>query len=271
MAARSFELEGSQLRPRGEYPSLLAASAALPQGIYTTLRTYGGRSVIRLDRHLDRLEEGVALQGRPSTVDRPGTRAALAELMRSVAPRDLRLRLTFAPPALYASAEPFEPPPNEARESGVACVTIATGRTNPHAKDTRFIATAGDAYRSLPAGIEEGLMVADDGAILEGLSSNFFAITGGELRTEEHRALMGVTRGLVLDAASGVLPLRRIAVRVDDIPRLAEAFITSVSREVLPVVRVDGLGIGDGRPGPMTRAIERALHALIEREAESIR
>ena len=49
-------------------------------------------------------------------------------------------------------------------------------RDNPHAKDTRFIATAQHAYGRLPAGVEEGLIVAADGAILEGLSSNFFAV-----------------------------------------------------------------------------------------------
>src|SRR5262249_23484336 len=52
-------------------------------------------------------------------------------------------------------------------------------RDNPHAKDTRFIATAGEAYARLPAGVHEGLLLSEDGDILEGLSSNFFGVAGG--------------------------------------------------------------------------------------------
>jgi branched-chain amino acid aminotransferase len=181
-----------------------------------------------------------------------------------------RLRLTFAPPRLFASVEAFAPLPPTAYASGVACLTVSVHRENPHAKDTRFIAVAGQAYRSLPAGIEEGLMVAEDGSLLEGLSSNFFAVLGGTLRTERERALLGVTRSLVLEVAAGVLPVEERAVTRGDLAALAESFITSVSREVLPVVRIDGREVGDGRPGPRTREIIRGFADLVEREAETL-
>ena len=112
--------------------------------------------------------------------------------------------------------------------------------------------------------------MAGDGSVLEGLSSNFFAVRDGVLRTEEGRVLQGVTRALVLEMAEGLLPVDRTAVRMDDLGALAEAFITSVSREVLPLVRIDGKPLGDGRPGSRTRALIAAFTALARREAEPV-
>ncbi|HSD26035.1 MAG TPA: aminotransferase class IV [Vicinamibacteria bacterium] len=254
----------------GRHPSLSAASAALPQGAYTTLRTYGGRSVVRLDQHRRRLEESVALQGRPASLEPAAARRAIRWTLDATGHPESRLRLTFAPPRLFLSIEPFTPVPERLYEEGVACVTLDVRRENPHAKDTRFIATAQGAYDRLPAGVEEGLILGDDGAILEGLSSNFFGVVDGVLRTEEERALGGVTRSLVLEVAEGLMPIGRRAVHRDELPRVTEALVTSVSREVLPVVRVDGLPLGDGRVGEKTRRIMGAFADLVRREVESL-
>jgi len=260
--------EGARLL--GRHSSLAASSASLPEGAYTTLRTYDGRRVVRLDQHLRRLEESVALQGRPGSLVPDGARAALAAALDATAHPESRLRLTFAPPRLFVAVEPFSPLPARLYAEGVACVTLDARRENPHAKDTRFIATAQEAYGRFPAGVEEGLLVAEDGAILEGLSSNFFAVLGGRLRTEEGRALYGVTRSLVLEVAQGVLPLEARPVSRDDLPAVDEAFVTSVSREVLPVVRIDGRPVGDGRVGPRTRAIMDGFGAFVAREATAL-
>ena len=112
--------------------------------------------------------------------------------------------------------------------------------------------------------------MAPDESLLEGLSSNFFAVRDGVLHTEGDRVLLGVTRALVLEVAQGILPVQRTAVRRGRLPELSEAFITSVSREVLPVVRIDGQVIGDGRPGPKTRAVMQAFADLVGREAKPL-
>ena len=266
----TFEAGPTGLLPLGRHESLAAASSALPAGAYTSLRTYGGRGVLRLDAHFRRLEESTALQGRSGAVDAATARRAIAGALDETRHDESRLRLTFAPPRLFVAVEPFTPLPARLYAKGVACVTLAIRRDNPHSKDTRFIATAQQAYARLPEGIEEGLLVADDGALLEGLSSNFFAISGGEMRTEEERVLAGVTRSLVLEVAERLLPVRRTAVLEGELSLVDEAFITSVSREVLPVVRVDGRALGDGRVGPKTRVILEAFAALVERERERL-
>jgi branched-chain amino acid aminotransferase len=266
----TFEAESRGARSVGRHESLAMASGALPDGAYTTLRTYGGCRVLCLESHLRRLEESAALQGSPGRVDRPGARAAISASLEATRYAETRLRLTFAPPRLFVTVEPFTPLPAAVYETGVACLTVEVRRANPRAKDTRFIATAQSTYGRLPAGVEEGLIVAEDGSVLEGLSSNFFAVKDGVLRTAGDRVLLGVTRSLVLEVAAGVMRVEARAVTRDELTAVAEAFVTSVSREVLPVASIDGRAVGGGRTGAATRAVMAGFAALVEREAEAL-
>lgn len=266
----TYEAGPAGLRLLGRHASLAASSAELPQGAYTTLRTYGGRGVVRLEQHRARLEESVALQGREAAIDAAALRRSIGAALDAGGHTESRLRLTFAPPRLFVAVEPFAPPLGRLYEEGVACVTLEVRRANPRAKDTRFIATAQGAYDRLPAGVEEGLILGGDGAVLEGLSSNFFAVLDGALRTEEERSLPGVTRSLAIEVAERLMPVERRAARRDELTRASEAFLTSVSREVMPVARIDGRPVGDGRPGPRTRAIMRAFAGLVRKEAETL-
>jgi branched-chain amino acid aminotransferase len=236
--------------------------------VYTTFRSYEGRKVVRVDQHVRRLVESAALKGTPGDLGFQSVRAAVTAVLDTTRYPESRFRVTFAPPRLFLAIEPFVPPSAALYEKGAACVTVAVRRHNPHAKDTRFIATASAAYADLPAGIEEGLMVAEDGVVLEGLSSNFFAVRDGRLWTEERRVLSGVTRALVLEVAESVLPIQLAGTPLDQ--AVSECFITSVSREVLPVVRVDDRAVADGAPGPVTREIARRFADLVRREAEAL-
>src|SRR5216683_2563278 len=102
--------------------------------------------------------------------------------------------------------------------TGASCVTVPLRRERPQAKDTRFLSPAQGAYRDLPAGVHEGLLVGEDGALLEGLSSNVFAVMDGVLRTEDARALHGTTRGFVLELARGLVPVSLEAVKKSELP-----------------------------------------------------
>lgn len=262
----------------GEYIDMRMAADALPSGAYTTFRTYDGNRVLRLEQHLARLEESIALMGRPSHINRELAYQTIRMALRDADYPEARLRLTFAiieqapmPMAqFFATVEPFTPYPSTLYENGVACVTMPLRRENPHAKSTAFNVTASTIYKNLPTGVHEGLMVADDGAILEGLSSNFFAIMPPlTLHTEEARVLMGVTRSLVLELAQSLV-FSPIAANIKAVTQIQECFITSVSRGVLPVVKIDEVMIGDGTPGPITRQLIQRLAALIAHEAKPV-
>jgi branched-subunit amino acid aminotransferase/4-amino-4-deoxychorismate lyase len=269
-SVRTFEFRGGEAQPLGGAESMNMASFSLPQGSYTTFRTYGGCRVLRLGLHLRRLEESVALQGQAGGIRDEEARRALAAALVAEGRAESRVRLTFAPPRLFAAVEEFVATDPQAYAEGVACVTVPVHRKNPRSKDTRFIATASETYRSLPPGNNEGLLVADDGSVLEGLSSNFFAVFSGVLRTERARVLLGVTRTVTLEVAAGVMPIDETAILRGDLPCVSECFVTSVSREVLPVVRIDGQDVGDGRPGPNTSEIMRRFATLVQTEAEPL-
>lgn len=255
--------------------SLAAASDRLPRGIYTTMRTLDGLAVVGLTAHLDRLEEGAALLGRPATIPRDALRAALCRRLRALGHAESRLRLTLdctdAPGTLWLSVEPLETRPPEAYERGVAALTARMQRDNPRAKDNEFLRQSAAARAQLGGRIDEILMVGDDGTLLEGLSSNLFAVEGGVVRTPEEGVLPGVTRAAViatLEAAG--LPLRREPIAHARLGALDELFVTSTSRGVLPIVEVDGDPIADGRPGPITRRVAALVAERIAAAAEPL-
>jgi branched-chain amino acid aminotransferase len=234
------------------------------------MRTYGGDGVPFLDDHIRRLEESCALQGRPASLDHGRVRTGLAAVLRATRYPESRIRVTFAPPELFASIEPFEPLPEHLYAEGARCVTVPLRREQAQSKDTRFLSSAQGAYRELPAGVHEGLLLGADGALLEGLSSNVFAVVDGVLRTEDARALHGTTRALVLSLARGIVPVSFEAIRPADFGRVAEMFLTSVSREVLGVVRVDDVTIGRGKPGALAKDLKKRYRARMRSVAEHL-
>ena len=254
--------------------SLDASSLELPRGAYTTFRTYHGTRVLHLGKHLERLTESADLEGVRLRLDHDKARMALAAaLSQSGLPEArVRLTLTYDPPGLlYVALERFSEALPTAYLNGVSCRTGPTGlrRETPRAKSTRFIAPAAQA-RHAQANVNEVLLLDGAGAILEGSSSNFYAVLDGYLRTADEGVLAGVTRGLVLSLAQGLIPILLEPVNLRDLPRVQEAFLTSVSRAVLPVVEIDDQRIGQGVPGPITRELGRRFAAHIERDLEPI-
>jgi branched-chain amino acid aminotransferase len=266
----TFEVLAGGLGAALPLPSLAEASRALPAGAYTTFRTYGGDRIWRLDYHVRRLQDSVALQGQPAALDPKALARALAEALRATGHPESRFRVTFAPPRLFVSVEPFTALPEADYEHGVRCMSVGGQRDNPHAKDTRFATVAQDAYRTLPSWAHEGLLAGDDGVLLEGLSSNFFAVRDGLLCTEEERVLPGLTRALVLELAAARLPRGPRGVRRDELSQAQEAFLTSASRGVLPVVGVDEVVVGGGRPGPLAHELRARFDERVWQEAERL-
>jgi branched-chain amino acid aminotransferase len=264
-----------------------AVSASLPGGAYTTIRTYQGAKLIRLQDQVLRLEQSARLAGKPLRLDEARLRLMLhsaidlARRQFGFAPAaarqaDLRLRLTLdleSRPGdlLYIAIEPLDVPPPAAYRNGVAVITCTLERLLPQAKLTRFITRSRHIRQSLPAGVNEAVMVSADGLLLEGLTSNFFAICQDELRTADQAVLAGITRQLVLEGARRLgLPVRFQPVRMSELTALQEAFLTSSSRGVLPVSRIDAIPIGSGKPGPLTRRLKQTYDAIILEQLEPI-
>jgi len=258
-----------------EAATLNAASALIPDGGYTTLRTYGKSGIIVINHHFDRLEESASLLGHPLHLDRPRLRALLCDVLQATPWQESRLRVTVdctvAPGDLWISVEPLPLPDPILYETGVACITRVMHRDNPKAKYTSFI-IASHAERQLVQGdINDVLMVGEDGGILEGLSSNFFAFYRGNLYTAGDGVLPGITRTLILEEAHrAAIPVILEFPRLAWLPELDEAFISSASRAVLPVVRIDGIPIGTGTPGTLSQRLQMLYQARLEQEIEDV-
>src|SRR5207244_4763315 len=111
------------------------------------------------------------------------------------------------------------------------------------------------------AGGLESLLYLPDDTLTEGTHTSFFGVLNGSVLTapNSHAILPGITRGLTLRlAAQARIPVREHVLKRKDLGEVSELFLTGTTSEVLPVTRVDGRPVADGRPGPVTRRLQEA-------------
>lgn len=277
--------------------SLDAITRRLPDGYYSTFRTFDGCTrVLGLTAHLERLYGPVST----AEVSAPSLRRQLRALLEPYRPEEARVRAIMTKPGqLYIAIEPLKAIPREVYEQGVRVQTTQLQREHPRLKSTTFIGRS-DSERKYIAqeGIFEALLVKD-GNILEGMTSNFFyvkyfhtdrdhsaaerpASTSGRqsppsapreviLGTALHDILLGVTRQTIIELAQGLgLEVNYQPLRVDQIRDIHETFISSSSRGIVPVVQIDEVTIGAGEPGPVTKRLSKAYRAYVQEKAEKI-
>lgn len=251
------------------------ATSRLPGGGYTTFRTFEKYRVLRISDHYQRLEETAVLAGRPLTIDRRRLSGAIHQALAACPAKELRVRLILDLEQgigdIYIMMEILHTPEENKYRDGVYVLTRSMHRQNPKAKLTGFLEAAAAVRHEMPEGVEEVLMVGEDARILEGLSSNFFAVRGGVIYTAEEGVLSGITRLIVIDEIQDCgLPFIREGLPIIDACNIEEAFITSASRAVLPVTSIDGKPVGDGKPGVITRLLQTRYHLRIERELDTL-
>jgi len=245
-----------------------AVSLQLPNGIYTTMRTYDHDRILGLSGHLNRLVESHKALGKIRPIDLTAIRGALHEVIAREGEPALRIRLTtpFDSDGVYISVEPFAAYAPEAYREGVRCITSHLQRATPAAKHTSFIAPSRSEKAQMASDIQEELMVNEQGEILEGFSSNFYGVLGGVLHTANEGILAGITRQVVLVVAEGLVTVSLTPIKVAELSKLSEAFLTSSGREVMPVRQVDAVVIGE--PGPITQELMARYRAHILKDAE---
>jgi branched-chain amino acid aminotransferase len=238
-----------------------------PDGVYTIANTFEGTKTLRFDAHLDRLADSARRAGVPLWLDRPAVRAALRSMISEAGFGDVRYKISAGRAlgeALLLAIEPFKPLPASVYDAGVHVITApGSARHDPAAKTTSWILDRRVIEDALPAGVFTALLVGDEGELLEGLSSNFYAVLNGELRTAGEGVLAGIAQQIVFAVAQDVIPVRRDPVRLADVSSLSEAFITSASRGIVPVVSIDDVPIGEGVPGGVTRALIARYRAYV--------
>lgn len=245
------------------------------QGCFETMRAYDGR-VLALEAHLERLWESARALLLPVTATPAAAeRAVLDALMRSRQRTAIvRIQLVTAGARgmqMRVVVEPFHPLPERLFRDGVALVTVPTKKPPVAAVDYQSKASArlGSVLAVLEAaqaGGFEGVMLGREGWVTETTISNLFAVRGGRLLTPPCRlgVLAGITRQLVIETARGLgVPAVECPLTRHDLYNAEELLLSSTTKELLPVVRLDGRAIGAGHPGPVGRRLHRALQQRI--------
>jgi len=281
-------MDGVVVGPEAASISIFDRGFLYGDSIYEVLRTYSGVP-FELEAHLERLFGS----GRRLGLTIPADRAQLAEETRKTheasgnADSYLRLMVTrgagrvgldpalaTAPRRIVIAIPVDEMRPGPAvYEDGVEVSLVGVRRNlrdaiDPQAKTGNYLNSVLALAEAKAAGAYEAIMLDHRDQITEGASSNVFLVAGGVLVTPPLEAgiLMGVTRAVVLRLA------KEAGIRVLELPLNAgafaqaeEVFITSSIREIVPVVRVDGVAVGDGRPGPVVRALRAAFAGYVAR------
>lgn len=245
-----------------------AAEHEPDDGVYTVANTFNTYQTLKLDAHFDRLEDSARRANIPFKLDRDAVCKSLRMMIEAANFGDVRFRVTVpraTPDKLILSIEPFTPPAPSLIEQGVRCITAAdSARSAAETKTTHWMHERGKLSDAMPSGIYDTFLLDKDGYVLEGLAANFYAILNGELRTAGSGVLKGISQQIVLEVTPPILPVKMEAVHVRDVPRLSEAFLTSSSRGIIPVVEIDGITIGDGKPGVYTKQLLAAYQSWLE-------
>jgi branched-chain amino acid aminotransferase len=269
------------LTPQGLVPvdytaeSLADAARFEPDdGVYTVANTLNTFQTLKLDAHLDRMEDSAAREGIYLKLDRRRLKLALRQMIEEAGLGSVRFRVTVGrenPDIFIISLESYKPPSAELISSGARVVTVPnSARHNAAAKTTSWMHQRESIAASLPEGIYDAILLDAEGCLLEGLGSNFYAVLDDELRTAGEGVLRGIAQQIVFEIAPPIVPIRLEATGIEDVPRLTEAFITSSSRGIIPVVEIDGQGLGDGTPGPVTLALRQAYERWVEDHLETL-
>jgi branched-subunit amino acid aminotransferase/4-amino-4-deoxychorismate lyase len=222
--------------------ALLRGSAA-----FETLRVDGGRPFL-LERHLERLRHSARALALPP----PDGAEELVALVLGAAPAEHVLRIYRTERALVATAAPLPDDLDELRARGLTLQTVEAGAsTLLHGVKSTSYAEAFAARRAVAA--DDALFLAA-GVVRETATANIWWRRGETLYTPAE-GLPGVTRGHLLERHPAV----EGTFRLDDLTGADEAFTTSSVREVMPVVAVDGMTVGDGRPGPAAARLQALL------------
>jgi len=276
----SYPLDDSTIDLTSEIldPEILTldqASNALPAGAYTTFRTYQRNKALFLEEHFQRLEASAALAGQAIRLDIPALRRHIRTALEKFSAPEARVRLTIPLDSflkrMYIFVSALSVPTPAQRERGVTVITADFQRELPAAKLSNFIQSSQPLRDRLKEGYEEILMVDDHNNILEGLTSNFYAVTNGVILTAGSGVLSGITRQIVLQiAAEEGYSIELVSPKLADFANFSETFITSSSRGVLPVTEINYHAVGSGQPGQITRSLMELYERRVAAEIEPI-
>jgi D-alanine transaminase len=245
-------------------------------GVYEVIAVVGGH-LVDDELHLRRLRRSLGELRIPAPMDDAALKVVIREVIRrngvetgivylqvtrGAAPRDHAFPKT-ARPTLVVTSRRSRPPDPRLGQDGIAVITIPDIRWQRcDIKSVALVANVLGKQQAREAGAYEAWQVGADGRVTEGTSTNAWIVTGdGAVITHapDNAILNGVTRLAVLDIiAREGYRLEERPFTVEEARAARECFLTSTTADLLPVVRLDGTPIADGKPGPLSRKLRSA-------------
>jgi branched-chain amino acid aminotransferase len=271
------------------------------EGVYETLRTYNGQPFL-FDRHMRRLRTSAGMLALTVPLTDAEIDARFRETVRAAGLGDSPAReayirilltrgigeLTYDPaacpePSIVVIVKPNVHPPAEVFERGVRVSLVGVVRNHPGSvspliKSNNLLNNALAMQEAFRHGGYEGVMRNYKGELAECTQSNLFIVKNGAALTPPIDAglLAGITREFLFEVgAEAGIPVREEVLRDVDLVGADESFLTSTTREVVPIVQVDDKTIGPGTPGPVTKALlegyRRKAQTLTRAESAALR
>jgi branched-chain amino acid aminotransferase len=262
------------------------------EGVYETLRTYN-RVPFLYDRHLRRLRQSAERLlldvpfGDATMLDWIGQTIAAAGELDQAYIRILLTRgvgdLNYDPkstpkPTIVIIVKPFEAPAARVFTDGIRISLVDMLRNhpksvNPVIKSNNLLNNALAMQAAYRAGAEEALMCNYRGELTECSQANFFIVREGVALTPKSAAglLEGVTRAFIFELGRELgIDVREEVLTPADLESADEMFITSTTRELSPVVKVDDRVVGSGKPGPVTKRLLELYQARAQELTQSL-
>ena len=244
-------------------------------GVFDLLRTLNGRPLF-LKEHIQRLEDSARRIG----IKLEWTQRQLVDIVMDTLHRNsfqesnIRIVITggSSPDFITPQGKPrllvlvTQAPmlPQEWYNDGVKIITFFSERSIPGAKSIDYVAATIALKQARDQGAIEAVYVDHNRHVLEGTTSNIFALINGSLVTPEKGILSGITRKAVLQLATKTLTVETRNLDLDELRLADEVFITGTNKMIVPVVQVDESTIGRGRPGQATLTLIRAFSKQID-------
>ena len=262
------------------------------EGVYETLRTYN-RVPFLYDRHMRRLrqsaerilldvpfDDATMLGWIEQTIAAAGElKEAYIRILHTRGVGDLSYDLKSTPaPTTVVIVKPFEAYPARVYNDGIRLSLVEMLRNHPQSvnpiiKSNNLLNNALAMQTAYRSGAEEALMCNYRGELTECSQSNFFMVRGGAVLTPPSQAglLEGVTRAFVFELGRELgIDVREDTLTPKDLETADEMFITSTTRDLSPVVNLDGRVIGSGKPGPITKRLTELYHRRAEEMTRAV-
>ncbi len=253
-------------------------------GIFEGIRIYHGK-VFEHRRHIERLYDSARhidlsipmtpeemMQAVEASVRENNKTDGYIRLIISRGAGTLGLDPRKCEPQVIIIVDDISLYPPELYQNGLEIITSSIIRNHPQALDPRvkslnYLNNILAKMEAIRAGCLEALMLNHKGEVAECTGDNLFIVKRGELLTPPRTAgiLEGITREVILRlAAAAEVPFRQESLSRHDVYTADECFLTGTAAEIIGVVKIDGRVIGDGKPGPITRALRERFVAYIK-------